>query len=449
MSRLEFIVKDLPDPSETDIRQVGVRSDGEFLTSLVRSASGMADTFLHAPPAPLGFWVLDNWWRILYEPETFDLDTSPWRLAHEMASIGGGHVWPPITFWGEGSTVGVRTRSQDLGTSCPVQYTANHRRYYPIDEVESSFDLLTESLISESIADHKALEELHLQIKQERADPDVTDWRVLEAELGFDADDGPADLITRLGHLGSEFGRAAISEASVSRQGEGALTALEHGLEAVAHSKTKVDLSNMDAKAAFQAVPRVGGGRAYDPVTPPWKHAEEVASVLRQTLSIPYGPISDQMLGDVLGISRYRLRQADKNPSIPYGLRLLDPDSDKYSVVLNASRIEANRFKLCRVLGDIMWSSNEQLGVISDAKSIRQKFQRAFAQSFLCPYNDLQEYIGSGDPTLDDITAAARKFRVSERMIKSILANKDVICRCEYDRMIASEESWDTLVTQE
>ena len=88
------------------------------------------------------------------------------------------------------------------------------------------------------------------------------------------------------------------------------------------------------------------------------------------------------------------------------------------------------------MLGDVIWSDNNALGPVSAAKSVRQKFQRAFAQSFLCPFADLEEYIENDQPTDEDIHAAAHHFHVSELMVQSLLVNKDVMARREVEEQI-------------
>lgn len=80
--------------------------------------------------------------------------------------------------------------------------------------------------------------------------------------------------------------------------------------------------------------------------------------------------------------------------------------------------------------------TTDPLGPLSTAKSARQKFQRAFAQEFLCPCTDLQAYIGTDKPGDDDIHAAARRFHVSERLIQTTLVNHHVIDRDSFAQMV-------------
>ena len=443
MAGIEIIVKELDEPSSTDVRQVGIQWNGEFLTRLFRVSTNCEDTYLHAPPADLAFWILDNWWRIFHEPEPAGEVTAEWRLAHEMSSIGGGYAWPPIRIWGEGDRVGIRTQPQVLDSPGPVTFAADQLCWIPSAEVESSFDSFLEHIRALATDAGDTLSDLYRQVKIEREDPEVAVWRALEAELGFDVDEAPVELMNQLNEFIVEFGHEAVSEACVSHQGSGVIHALQEGLWAVENSRTKVDLSAaMDAaRTPVDDAPELDA--LAQSKAPPWALAEEAAGMVRQNLSVPSGPIANRRLGDLLGVSTHDFRDIRSFTSIPYGIRQRDSDNPTCTVALRAGRTEAKRFQLCRVLGDAIWSANDRLGVISPAKSIRQKFQRTFAQSFLCPFEDLINYIGTDPPTPEDVTAAAQRFRVSERLVQSMLVNKGVVDRKQYEQLIAAGEASD------
>lgn len=119
-----------------------------------------------------------------------------------------------------------------------------------------------------------------------------------------------------------------------------------------------------------------------------------------------------------------------------YGLRLRNEDGDGNLVSLCARWSQGRRFEMCRTLGDAIWSGNDTLGPMTRAKTGRQKFQRAFAQSLLCPYEDLLAYVDTDVPSEDDVSAAARNFHVSERVIQTVLVNKGMIGRRQFDEMV-------------
>jgi hypothetical protein len=81
---------------------------------------------------------------------------------------------------------------------------------------------------------------------------------------------------------------------------------------------------------------------------------------------------------------------------------------------------------LACVLGDAIWDPSD-FGVISKAKTDRQKFQRAFAQNFLAPYADVRRHIDPSGPTRDQIDNAARLFHVHPHVIDRLLRIEGVI----------------------
>ena len=441
MAGLEIILKESEEQSPTDACQIAIRANGRFLTKLFRYSSNREDTFLHAPPAGIAFWMLDNWWRIFHEPEPPDIVTANWLLAHEMSSIGGGYAWPAARFWGEGHQVGIRAQPLYRDSSGPVRFQVDYSCSIPSVDVERAFDAFLERVCELALDDHDALWDLHRQVKVERADPEVAVWRMIEAKLGFDVDEAPVELMHRLDELIAEHGLDAVSEACVSKQGHNVSLALEEGLRAAENSRTKVDLAAAVSATRSQADEDLPYASDASAGTAPWKIAEETAANIRESLNVPSGPVSNGCLRDLLGVSAHHFSHIHSFTSIPYGIRRRDLGLPTSTVALKAVRPEAKRFQLCRVLGDAIWSEDDSLGLISSAKSARQKFQRAFAQNFLCPSKDLLDYIGNDSPTSDDVTAAAHRFRVSERLVQLTLVNKGVIDRQEFQQLITEGES--------
>ena len=69
------------------------------------------------------------------------------------------------------------------------------------------------------------------------------------------------------------------------------------------------------------------------------------------------------------------------------------------------------------------------MGPISFARTARQKFQNAFAASLLCPASAVLAYVGSENPSDEDISAASQYFHVSEKVVRTILVNKYMMDR--------------------
>ena len=247
----------------------------------------------------------------------------------------------------------------------------------------------------------------------------------------------------RLARFIDELGQEAVSEACISQQGIGVAQALEKGQSAVEDSRTKLDMSTAVAAAGSHPAEDSSPRFARSAKMPPWRAAEEAAGRLRESLAVPAGPVPNWRLRNLIGVSAHHFYRIRSFRSIPYGVRRRDSGRRTSTVALRASRPVAKRFELCRVLGDAIWSGNDRLGLISSAKSARQRFQRAFAQNLLCPFRDLLKYLGTDSPTPDDVTAAAQWFRVSERVIQTTLVNKGVIDREQFEQMVAVGETTD------
>lgn len=81
-------------------------------------------------------------------------------------------------------------------------------------------------------------------------------------------------------------------------------------------------------------------------------------------------------------------------------------------------RFEAARF----IVGHLLASPRERWLPAKDAKTARQKVQRAFAAEFLCPFDALEKFL-EGDFSPEAIEEAGTRFGVSELAVKSHLAN--------------------------
>ncbi len=416
MEGFAIAVEPLDSKTSTEIRRIRISAGEEVLTRLVRNGSEHDDA-LKAPPASLAFWLVDNWWRIHFEPVPANGPDASWRLAHEVSSIGGGHVWPRVVLWGEGPRRGIAVHPEPL--PAPVQFLAHGIRYVAGCDVEASADAFIRQMLADAVEDHEALRAEYGALCDERANKDSRTWRMVEAMLGFDVDEAPAQLMGELDDLMVQYGEESLEEAVLAMPGDGAATALRSTVESTRTSGLRIEMPVPPDAVAFDR----------NPHTAPWEAAEQAAASLRAELSL-VGPVLNRRLGDVFSVAPRALRQ-QVGPPLPYGLRMREETGDGNRISLGTFRSQARRFELCRSVGDMVWSRNDGLGPVSRAMSARQKFQRAFAQSFLCPYQELLDYCGP-EPGQDDVAAAASRFHVSERTIWTVLVNKKRIERNEF-----------------
>ena len=409
-------------------QRISLRSGEVCFTELVRDTSNRPDEYLQAPPVQLAFWLTDNWWRLRWEPMVSDRVYPDWRLAHELAAIGGGYIWPRLQIWSEDARVGLASHSDPLSMNFALRFTKDALVFVSADQFEAAVDEFLERAVDATSDDRVALKAQFVALKEERDDEDIATWRRLEAKLGYDVDSAPEHLIEILLKYVKTYGSSGVEEAIVAIQGEAAADRLEEEINIAKRSRVVCD---------FHDAVMTAGSIEKGANKPVWETAEEAAIAVRYGLGAQGGPLRNGRLAELLNVSKEEFRTREpEGTGLHYGLRLRKGDGDKNMVALRAWRPQSRRFELCRTLGDAIWSSSDALGPMTKTKTGRQKFQRAFAQSLLCPYDDLLTYMNTEQPSEDDISAAAHYFHVSERVIQTVLVNKGIIDRRQFDDMV-------------
>jgi len=109
--------------NEPDVAHIGIRVGALSYTDLADKSDGTSRTYLRASAVSCALWFVDNWWRLRFEPypESF-VPPVDWRLRHELTSIQGGTLWPPIMIYGEGERILIGPRSGAGDIPGPVRY---------------------------------------------------------------------------------------------------------------------------------------------------------------------------------------------------------------------------------------------------------------------------------------------------------------------------------------
>ncbi len=403
---------------------IAIRAGNIVFSKLLRPGLEHADEFLSAPPAALAFWLVDNWWRLRYECIPPKGPTDEWLLAHDMAAVGGGYVWPNLSIWGEGDRVAFASRSDPPGVVGPVRYITDALLYLSGAKYEAGAEKFIAFILQSKPAfasDREALKAQWAALSLERQDPEVCAWRRLEAELGFDSDSAPEELMLALASLAERYGKEGIEEAAQAAPGLNAEKVLRNEITAAQQSGWECD---------FTAAVSAAKDFNRDVSQPPWKAAEDSAQRVRMEMGVSIGQVSDNLLSELAGISEKALRPPIQQQSgLIYGLRLRNAQGSRNRVAFRNRAHTGRRFELCRAVGDAIWSKGDSLGPLARSKTARQKFQRAFAQSLLCPFDELMGMIDTSDPTDEDINTAAQYFGVAEMVVRTTLVNKNILER--------------------
>lgn len=407
--------------SRATLAQLELRSGDHTLTLLEDRLARTNRAFANLSAYDLALWLAGNWWRLCCEPEREDPD---WLMTHSLPAIGGGYVWPNVTMSSDGEQLQVRARPTGGQRWEPVRYLERLDCNVSIinfqESVESFVDCVLRRLASYQIE----RTELHLiwqDLNRERRQPEVSSTRRFEALLGFDAGSAPDALIAELLADERHAGRAAIDEVVAEFRGA-ALTILREVDDTLSRHGTLLD------SAEVEKLRRERG--SWDVAAPPWERGEAAARDARKMWRLSEAPVSSEKLADLVGADPALINdQRVIHVPIP-AARWNSRERRTWSAVLRSRWEEGKRFDLCRLIADALVAPDgEHLMPATNAKTSRQRFQRAFAAELLCPFDALVRHLNSQHPEDEDIEGAAHYFGVSPLLVRSKLANNGILPR--------------------
>lgn len=400
-----------------DVAEISLRVGDRVISRIADTEKGTVRDFFRASSTGLAFWLADNWWRLRWETiNGTQLPSVDWRLRHELNSASGGALWPPVMIFSVGNRIAFAPSVGKKDVDGPQSYFQFKIGMVAADEYEQELDSFFEAVLQHCAMteDGNALGTLLKQIATERNDPELAGWRRLEACLGFDPDAAPDEVVDALVKLEDVAGEDGVEEAAHAQPGASAAQCLSSAIEATRESKVEVDLSLADSLKRDWNFPSYAS---------PWQLAEAAAAELRSIIGVPRGLLKHAVFEDIFKARWDDLKSSTATArKLPYGTRI--GSEKKARIALQTTKPYDRRFELARQLGDAVWQKDADFGVVSRSKSDRQKFQRAFAHSLLCPFDGIQRVIDVNDPTPESMKTAARKFGVHPSVIRNQLVYK-------------------------
>ena len=366
-------------------------------------------------------WFACNWWRLLWEPEA---NSYSWRASHRVGNAGGGYAWPDLSFSCDWQSVTLSSNPTPRSDLEPVRYLNRFEIPISIEDFEKGVSGFIEGTIARLSSLSVSRSDLNLlwdEVLTERRDPDVAQWRRLEACMGYDPDESPEGLIDSLLKQMDSYGASAIQEMASASKAKtishiNALYDAAKGSDGIS-----VHIPDYDSiRRRLQA--------GTDPSDIPWRRAEQAARIAREVWDLSV-PISTDQLSDLFRITEKQFSdwRETNQKSLIAGFRDYDSPS-AFRISWNSNYPTSRRFALARLVADhITAPDNESLLPGTRSITSRQKFQRAFAQEFLCPFESLQQQLGYETPSSDDVHSVAEYFNVSPLMIQTTLVNKGVL----------------------
>ena len=373
----------------------------------------------------LAEWLATNWWRLLWEPETGDnTKTYSWRASHKVGNAGNGYVWPDLSFSSDWKSIHVSSRPTTRCQFEPIRYLNGFDRSISVKDFEQGIEDFINATIARLSSLHNSRNELNAlwdEVLKERRDAEMSERRGLEACMGYDPDEAPAYLLDNLLEQKRSYGKSAIQEvAAVSRE-----QTVRQVDDLYDNAKQSALIVSVSERHDIQK--RLGTTQS----TIPWKRAEIAAQIAREAWGLT-APVTTKDFCDILNIQEQKFMDEDFASRQPLfaGFRSAS-NPHEFSISLNSRRETSRRFALARLAGDsIVADEDERLMPGTRAKTDRQKFQRAFAQDLLCPFNALYEFLSKEKSIGDDeIDEAAQHFTVSPLLVRTTLVNKGILVR--------------------
>ncbi|MFY0992590.1 hypothetical protein [Halomonas sp. C05BenzN] len=392
--------------------------NGQLATELEDLGTGVVRERVVAPLELLGEWLAHNWWRLRWEPEQQRPDHD-WRMSHCLPAIGGGVAWPNLMFSSDGDFILCRCEptAKLKGGGMPVRYLSRFEESITADAFERGVDGFMSRLgerldISRYRQD---LIDLWNAVLEERRNPDAAIWRKLEALLGFDVDEGPEGLLSQLTQRFDTLGREAVSE--VAAEGRHDSLQVLARLELTA-ARAPVGAAPPEEQALRSAIQRIPHNQ------PTWRRAAEAARMARRQWNLGDGPLLDAQLLDLLELPKEVLSESS---GAPHGLPVAMRTERGLRIALERKRLTGKRFALARILADeLLAPPDDRLLPVTDSKTVRQRFQRAFAQEFLCPFSSLEEELSNQPVNEEFIEDTAERYGVSFQTVSYLLQNHGV-----------------------
>ena len=420
---------------------ITIEAGGVTLTEVEDSEARTTRPEIHASAFDLAMWLVANWWRLRWEA---DGDGLSWKMSHKMGAAGNGYLWPDVEFISGGDTVRIRARPIRLGSTHSLRFLNGVDVHIPVRNFEDGVRDFVEAVVSRvsSLGSWRAddlsraddLPAAWRELGEAIRNPETSFARIMEARMGFDAGEADPALLRRLHEAADSAGRSAVGELAAS-SGSRVLADFEVLWEVVRDRSQSVSLEiSPDVRSAVAQVAQENWK--------PWMQGVSVAALARREWSCGTGPIRTESLAELCDVPASWITDFSDEVAapIPAGFRDVEGNG-ALKAALKKRHPTGRRFALARIIGDhLVVGEGEDLLPVTDTYTDRQRFQRAFAREFLCPFDALRDDLGNRFPDDEFMEDTALRFGVSPVLVRNALVDNGVVGR-DYLALSEVEES--------
>lgn len=307
---------------QATVAEIGITVGGHCATEVEDLLARSTRKTVRVSAMLLAAWLLDNWWRLRWEPfrqaernRTAALD---WELSHSFESVGGGYVWPPLTIASDGENILFRcvtSEPSEYPDISPIRYLNSFSEAVAATEFEQKVGAFVEMVISrlDSSGHRKSvLHDLWKETLSERGHSSRGFVRRLEASLGLDPDQNPGLVSSLKKHWGPLIGNDALREIAVASDPNSIENALSAANAALAVTKSFADTSGIESL-------RASLHHAWSSKTTwPWAFARDAANKLRELWGVESRVLTTSEMADRLQLQVHVLNEF--HTDVPFAL---------------------------------------------------------------------------------------------------------------------------------
>lgn len=380
----------------------------------------------------LAEWLVWNWWRLRWEwwhrTDATDDVVDDWDFAHRMSTVGEGYEWPNISIASDGfQTVLVSERSHDH-REVSFRYFGSPLTSIPAIDMETAVDRFVSCMVErmdESGLGETNLHHLWSELNIERQDSEMAAFRRLEARLGFEPDE--SQFLAKNNGWRADAARLG-GDALEELAADAAYIGTPTEMMSAERITSMAESCGFDAGSKEQAVvvSPWQNSRKWGSVQA-WQMGEEAAQWLRRYECLDKErPISNGCLAELAGVTEGVITRDDRVGDITFFLDGRDSDG---RIVLGSKWETGRRFALARIIGDRLFTrTDDKMFPATRSYTYRQKAQRAFAAEFLCPFEAINDMLGS-DASEERQREIGSLYGVSTLAVQTSLVNKGRISR--------------------
>ena len=403
-----------------------IRVDDAVVTRIVDRTDTVRSR-VYVPLYPLAESLVTNWWFLLHEVENPAKATdAAFRRRHALVSAPEGYAFPNLQLMPSGERVHLAWTGERRHWS-RIEFLNEGEAWVDLDEFRECCCDLVDRVVRRLLA--LGIEGTFLQeewASVQAADHDEAMFCKAAAGLGLDPyalDDERRASVMRLEEaLSTDWFDEAVAVLDAER--------LDDQVAAIGAVLAAGRSNGLSLERLRAVGPPAAGTEAERRADKPWATGYALARYARQELDMKGTPLATTAdlalaLGEepqaLAGVTRARDFGA---AGLVNGVVTQD-ENDCPAFAVRHGHDSARRFQFCRGLAEVLAAPSTD-ALLTQARSDRQQWSRAFAAEFLAPSATLRARVPRSSVDEDAVDELAAEFGVSSMLIAHQLQNHGI-----------------------